>query len=144
MTQKILFPVDGSAHALKALQQWFAQNPQGGAAELHLLNVQLPVDGNVTTFVSQQALNDYHRTEGLTALAPIHQWLQAQGHAYHDHILVGHPADVICRFAQERGMNQIVMASHGRTGLLDLIMGSVATEVKAKATVPVTVIAQQG
>ncbi|MEZ5646572.1 MAG: universal stress protein [Burkholderiaceae bacterium] len=140
MADKILFSVDGSDHSLQALQQWVARCPQPCEAELHLLNVQLPVDGNVRSFVSADELNAYHRAEGEAALQDARSWLAAQGHAYHHHILVGHPADIICRFASERGMDEIVLGSHGRTGLLDRLMGSVAAEVQEKATVPVTVM----
>ena len=143
MTRKILFPTDGSAHALRALQQWVAQQAAQPAApdlEIHLLSVQLPVDGNVRTFVSADELNAYHRAEGEAALQTARDWLHEGGLAHQHHILVGHPADLICRFAQERGMDEIVMGSHGRTGLLELLMGSVATEVQARATVPVTVV----
>ena len=62
---KILFAVDGSDHANKALDQWLLQQgAQATGHDVHLLSVQLPVDGNVRTFVNAEELNAYHRAEG--------------------------------------------------------------------------------
>lgn len=138
-SQKILFPIDGSEHALNALQQWVKTHADLQQSELHLVNVQLAVDGHVKSVVDADELSDYQREGGMADLASAMQWLHEQGLPYQHHVLVGHPADQICRFAQERGMSEIVMGSHGRTGLLELVMGSVATEVKDKACVPVHV-----
>jgi nucleotide-binding universal stress UspA family protein len=137
---KVLFPVDGSAHADRALAQWLSANAGQTGVELHLLSVQLPVDGNVRTFVNAQALNDYHREEGMAALAQARSLLDRAGVPYQHHILVGHPAETIVRFANEQGMDEIVMGTHGRTGLMELLMGSVAADVSAKAKAKVTLV----
>jgi nucleotide-binding universal stress UspA family protein len=140
MTSKILFPVDGSEQSLRALKHWLAAHPDKDAFEIHVLNVQLPVDGNVRTFVNADELNAYHRAEGQDALQPVRDWLDAGGHPYRHHILVGHPAQMICRLADEQGMTEIVMGSHGRTGLLGRLLGSVAAEVQGQSRVPVTIV----
>lgn len=140
MNSKYLFAIDGSDHSLRVIQYWLAEHPETRAAELHLLNVQLPVDGNVRTFVNADELNAYHRAEGEAALQAVRAWLDEGGVAYQHHILVGHPADIICRFAAERGMSEIVIGSHGRGGLLDRLLGSVAQEVQDKAAVPVAIV----
>lgn len=41
----------------------------------------------------------------------------------------GAPGEVICWIAQERACDQIVMGTHGRTGILNLLMGSTAEYV---------------
>lgn len=135
---KILLPNDGSEASMRALEQVL----QRGIAELelHLLNIQLPVDGNVRTFVNAEALNAYHREEGLADLAAARAQLDALGVTYQQHVLVGHPADMIRRFADENDFDEIVMGTHGRTGLLQLLMGSVASEVSAKAETRVTLV----
>lgn len=140
MTRKILIATDGSENSLNALKRWLDENPLESSSELHLLNVQLPVNGNVRSFVNPDTPSDYHREEGLTALRPALQWLASRNLNAYQHVLVGHPADQICRFAQERGMETIVIGSHGRTGLMERLMGSVATEVKTKSVVPVNVM----
>ncbi len=135
---KILLPNDGSEASARALEQVLQRGAAG--LELHLLNVQLPVDGNVRTFVNADELNAYHLAEGLSELAAARAQLEAAGVSYQQHVLVGHPADMIRRFAAENGFDEIVMGSHGRTGLLQLLMGSVATEVSEKAATRVTLV----
>ena len=52
-------------------------------------------------------------------------------------VAVGRPADAIVRFAKERGVDLIVMATHGRTGLGHMVLGSVAEKVVQLAPCPV-------
>jgi nucleotide-binding universal stress UspA family protein len=59
---------------------------------------------------------------------------------YQEHVLIGDPAEQIARFAKRRGIDKIVMGTHGRSGLSALLMGSVATKVLHHATVPVTLV----
>lgn len=54
----------------------------------------------------------------------------------HD-LLFGDPADEIVEFANKKDIDLIVMGSHGRTGLLRMLMGSVAEGVIRNAPVPV-------
>lgn len=134
---KILLPNDGSAASARALDQILQR---GAGLELHLLNVQLPVDGNVRTFVNAEELNAYHLEEGLAELAAARARLEAAGLPYQQHVLVGHPAAMIRRFADENGIDEIVMGTHGRSGLLQLLMGSIAAEVSETARTRVTLV----
>jgi nucleotide-binding universal stress UspA family protein len=52
----------------------------------------------------------------------------------------GDPAAEIVRVAEELPADFIVLGTHGRTGLLRLLMGSVAEEVVRKAPCPVLTI----
>jgi nucleotide-binding universal stress UspA family protein len=49
----------------------------------------------------------------------------------------GDPANEILRVAKDIGADWIVLGTHGRTGLLRLLMGSVAEQVLRRATCPV-------
>ena len=53
------------------------------------------------------------------------------------HLLVGDPANALARFAEEENVDMIVMGTHGRTGFLRLLMGSVAESVVRHAKCPV-------
>lgn len=55
-------------------------------------------------------------------------------------VAVGHAADTIVRFAQERGADLIVMGTHGRTGLGHVLLGSVAEKVVRLAPCPVLTV----
>lgn len=59
-------------------------------------------------------------------------------------IAIGRPADTIVRLAQERNADLIVMATHGRTGLGHMILGSVAEKVVRLAPCPVLTVKYTG
>lgn len=49
------------------------------------------------------------------------------------------PADGIVQFCNDRKCDLIVIASHGRSGLSAVLLGSVARKVLTEASVPVLV-----
>jgi nucleotide-binding universal stress UspA family protein len=55
-------------------------------------------------------------------------------------LLEGHPADELIRYAEENGMDIIVMGTLGRTGIDRLLLGSVAGNVVRHSKVPVMVV----
>jgi nucleotide-binding universal stress UspA family protein len=59
-------------------------------------------------------------------------------------VAMGPPADTIVRVAQERGVDLVVMSTHGRTGLQHVLLGSVAEKVVRLAPCPVLTIKQRG
>jgi universal stress protein A len=59
----------------------------------------------------------------------------------HEHrLVIGSPASAIVYLAEKEGVEMIVMPTHGRTGLLRVLMGSVAEEVVRKAKCPVLTV----
>jgi nucleotide-binding universal stress UspA family protein len=56
----------------------------------------------------------------------------------------GNPADAIVRLAEERGVDLIVMGTHGRTGLQHVLLGSVAEKVVRLAPCPVLTVRHKG
>ena len=59
---------------------------------------------------------------------------------YEHRLMIGSPATAIVEMAQRENVNLIVMPTHGRTGLMRLLMGSVAEEVVRKAKCPVLTV----
>jgi nucleotide-binding universal stress UspA family protein len=58
-----------------------------------------------------------------------------------DSVLLGQPAaQAITSFARDAGVDLVVLASHGRTGLARLVIGSVAEAVVRTAPCPVLVV----
>jgi nucleotide-binding universal stress UspA family protein len=55
-------------------------------------------------------------------------------------LMIGSPAAAIIELAEREDVELIVMATHGRTGLLRVLMGSVAEEVVRKAKCPVLTV----
>ena len=138
---KILIPVDGSSYSERAVKQVLELADSGAKLAITLLNVQVPIaSGHVRMFISQDEVNSYHQDEGLAALANSRALLEAAGVPYNYHIGVGRVAETIVRFAREGNIDKIVMGTHGRGGLLELLLGSVAHEVLKNATVPVLLV----
>jgi nucleotide-binding universal stress UspA family protein len=91
-------------------------------------------------FVSEEALHDYHQAEGISSLEEAGKILDEAHVAYSRHVLVGHISETIVRFAREKGFDEIVMGTHGRTGLTHLLLGSIASEIVKKSELPVTLV----
>ncbi|HMM54277.1 MAG TPA: universal stress protein [Candidatus Desulfobacillus sp.] len=138
---RILVPVDGSANTDRAIDLLLREIKEAGPLDLHLLNVQIPVDsGHARMFVSSGDIDAYHREEGQLALKSARDKLEAAGVRYSWHIAVGRIAETILRFAEEHAIDRIVMGTHGRSGLTHLLLGSVASEVSRSAPIPVTLV----
>ncbi|MCE7913585.1 MAG: universal stress protein [Nitrosomonas sp. PRO4] len=138
---KILLPVDGSDNSTKAitdfirLLDWYKEKP-----ELHLLNVQYPLSGNVSLFINQADIKQYHQEEGLKSLQNTRALLDQAGIAYQYHITVGDPAEMIVRFAAEKQYDQIVMGPRGKGNIQGLLLGSVTNKVMQLSNIPVLLV----
>jgi nucleotide-binding universal stress UspA family protein len=66
--------------------------------------------------------------------------LRAAGVSVQTNVRVGEPATAIVEWAIEQGADAIVMATHGRTGLVRALMGSVAEGVLRASPVPVLLL----
>ena len=58
-------------------------------------------------------------------------------------VRVGLPATVIAEVAREYGVTLVAMATHGRTGLSRLVMGSVADTVLRQSNLPLLLVRPQ-
>ena len=55
-------------------------------------------------------------------------------------LVVGSPVTRIVEVAEKKKVDMIIIGSHGRTGLADLLLGSKVQRVVQLATIPVTVV----
>jgi nucleotide-binding universal stress UspA family protein len=85
-------------------------------------------------------VSGYHHDEGMKALKATCAKLDATGVAHQIHIVVGQPAEAITTFCEELKCDGIVMGSRGLGRAAGLLLGSVARDVIAKASAPVTVV----
>lgn len=138
---RILVPIDGSAYGEKAITHVLKLRGQSDEIEVHLLNVQIPIEsGHARLFVAHDELQEHYRDEGLTALESARRALETAGVPYQLHVAVGHVADTIMRYAVEKGFDQIVIGTHGRSGVLEVLMGSIAAEVVKRSSIPVMLV----
>lgn len=138
--RKILLPVDGSDNSNRAVDLVIDYADSGLVGEVHLLNVQPSVSGDVSAFVGKRALQGYHHDEGMKILAPAQKRLAATSLKTVLHIGVGAPAEIINDFCDELGCDNIVMGTRGLGGAAGLLLGSVTTDVLENAKVPVTLV----
>ena len=105
-----------------------------------MINVQYPLPGAVSTFVGKKAVSGYHHDEGRKELEAAEAKLHAAKVPHQVHIVVGQPAETIVAFCEELKCDGIVMGTRGHGKAVGLIVGSVARDVIAKASAPVTVV----
>jgi len=138
---KILLPIDGSDNCDQAvanfiqLLNWYKERPQ-----IHLLSVQHPLDGNVSLFINQADIKQYHQEEGLKSLQNARSLFDQAGITYQYHITIGDPAEMIVRFATEKGYDQIVMGARGKGNIQGLLLGSVTNKVMQLSSIPVLLV----
>jgi YjbE family integral membrane protein len=141
--QRILLASDGSPGADKALQRLLALRGQlrdAAGLELHLVNVQRPVSGDVASFVQQASLDDYHHERADQALQPAREALKAAGLPFIEHRHVGDPGAVISEVAAATGSDLIVMGAQGLGSHTGALLGSVAARTLQLSPVPVLVV----
>lgn len=138
---KILIPVDGSGCSIRATRFVAEQFVKLPALEVHLLNVQpLGDDWMIRRMIRDIELTTLEQDWGNSAIEPASALLQDAGITARSHVVQGDVAATIVQQAKELGCNQIVMGSHGRTGLSGLMMGSIASKVMHMAQLPITFI----
>ena len=128
----ILFPTDFSpaVHAMTVA----ASLARDTGAEIVIVHVSEPPaaygDGEVHLDLLRQS--DQMLEAMLHDVVP-----EDPGVRYRHRLMHGDPAMMILKAAEEEGADMIVMSTHGRTGLMRLLMGSVAEAVVRRATCPV-------
>ena len=139
---KALVPVDGSPNSLDAVAHVIKLVRDREPLELHLLNVQPGLTGDITTFVPRRVVTDFHREEGEKALAGARELLDRAAIAYTPHIAVGHPPAAIAHCARKLGCDKVIMGTHGYGTVRQLILGSVSHEAihLLDPSIPVTLV----
>jgi nucleotide-binding universal stress UspA family protein len=131
----ILFPTDLSETAENAFAMACALARDYGA-NLIVLHV-YPPPLNHGEVVARRQGNGFHQQ----MWNALHRYHPAGPHTSMEHRLEeGDAAAEILRVAKETHCDQIVMGTHGRTGLGRLLMGSVAEQVLRKASCPVLTV----
>jgi len=141
--KRILVPVNGSECSLRAVDYLIAERAQQAVPDqvkVHLVNVQPALRGDVGQFISHGQIAAYHSEESERALREARARLDAAGVQPVVHAEVGHAADVIARLASELDCDHIVMGTHGRGALADLLAGSTTIRVVHQARVPVVLV----
>jgi nucleotide-binding universal stress UspA family protein len=142
IVRKILVPVDGSEHALQAVRYVITLVREGRPCDVHLLNVQPPLMGDVTAFVSHRAVRDFHLEEARNAGRRARELLDRAGVAYAMHIVIGYAAEAIAECARDLRCTQVIMGTHGFGKITHWLIGSVTRETihLIDPMIPVTLV----
>lgn len=145
---KILVPLDFSEFGKHALR-YGCEFARRFGAELHLLHVVediypmvpeagmlLPVQGDYLAELqasARKALEKLPETEWSQGIAEIIR-----------HVETGTPFLEVIRYAKAHEIDLIVVGTHGRTGLVHMLMGSVAEKIVRKSPCPVLTVRPEG
>lgn len=135
--KRILVPYDFSHHSEKALRHALAIAHQFGA-EILLANIvevsAYPVE---YTLLPVEVFGPQRQEEHLTELKKITDGLEVKATPI---VRIGCPWEELVNIAEREAVDLIVIATHGRTGLSRVLVGSVAERVIQHAPCPVLVI----
>ncbi|MFB6132374.1 MAG: universal stress protein, partial [Halanaeroarchaeum sp.] len=95
---------------------------------------------SIPTEASWEGVSEMLESEGEEALQEISQTAESEGVEVECVQVDGSPSREIVRYAEDHGMDLIVMGTHGRGGIDRLLLGSVAEKVVRSSEVPVLTI----
>lgn len=128
--KKILVPTDGSKYAAKAedLAISLAKKLDAEVIAVHVIDEKLIYPYEVMEDEGNEILSNVH-TKGVK-----------EGVVVKDVLIFGDPRHDMNKIALKSEADLIVMASHGRTGLERLLMGSVADTTLKTSEIPVLLV----
>jgi universal stress protein A len=144
--QKILLPTDFSSYSSAAVR-YACELADKYGAELHLLHTLEIHPASVPDFGMGLALPRYVSESRAAAENGLAELIDPQWSKSRTVVRVvreGSPVSEIVRYAREHEIDLIVMSTHGRTGLVHALMGSVAENVVRTAPCPVLTIRPEG
>lgn len=144
MFKKILFPTDFSDVSKKAVK-YIKQLKGAGAQEVIILHVIDEKELLVLSRVAGQYLQITAQIEKEVGeeMAAIEAEMTAEGFRVKLKVKTGKPFTEIMATAAEEKASLIIMGSHGRSNIEEMLMGSVSENVIRHAKVPLLVISRE-
>ena len=138
---KILLPVDGSPYT-KRMLAWLVTHDEWLKAdhEFTVLTVVPMIPPHAAAMFPEDQLKSYYEDTADAIFKPIRKFVAKHNLATNFVSKVGHAPDVIAKVADKGKHDLIVMGSHGHSNLMNLVMGSVTTQVMARTKVPMLMI----
>jgi nucleotide-binding universal stress UspA family protein len=144
--QKILLPTDFSSYSAAATP-YASELAMKFDAELHLLHTlelhPASMPGYAEILTIPQYFSEY-RAAAEKNLASVLDPKWSVGRRVVQAVIEGSPKVEIVQYARKQNIDLIVLATHGRSGLAHLIMGSVAETVVRTAPCPVLTVRPEG
>ena len=137
--KKIMVATDGSELVKQAVETAIEISRLSGA-KLYAVYVVVPTTHSPRDFGWEKAAMEHFRNEGKTATGFVDDAAKKVGVEVESVLLEGHPADKIVEFAENQGIDIIVMGTLGKTGLDRFLLGSVDEKVVRYSKTPVLVV----
>ncbi len=138
---KILIAVDGSDYTKRMLAYLAAHDEWFGKKHSYtVLHGVIAVPHRAAAFVGQKVVQEYYESDAELVFRPIRAFFAQQGLEATFVHTVGHVAESIAELAQEGKFDLVVMGSRGQSDIVNMVLGSVATKVLAKCSVPVLLV----
>jgi nucleotide-binding universal stress UspA family protein len=138
---KILLAVDGSKYTKKMLA-YLATHPElfSGVNDYTVFTAQTPMPSRASLAVGAEAVKKYHADEAARTLNSVCKFLKRHGIEAKSVWKTGAAGTLIARTADSGNFDLVVMGSHGHGALINLMLGSVATQVLALCKTPVLLV----
>lgn len=138
---KVLVPLDGSALAEEALPAAREFAAALGASVVLVRIVEPPYDSAYSEVAQYVEFDPEQQARVATDyLEQTAASLRSAGLAVETRVVVGDPVIAISALAREAGAAAVAMATHGRSGLAELVLGSVATGTLQRAGLPLLLV----
>jgi len=137
---KILLAVDGSPYTKKMLAYLAAHEMFSPKNEYVAVTAQVMLPSQARTALGKELVQKYYEDEGQRVMAPVTKFLLRHGITAKLIWKTGKPGELISKTATDGKFDLVVMGSHGHGALVNLVVGSVATEVLAGCKVPVLIV----
>ena len=149
MYQKVLVPLDGSKLAECVVEHVKSIASGCQVPNVVLLRIVEPIalHGHLPREMAEGAYRDARETAEVQAknyLNEMAERLKGEGIAVETDIADGLPADEILRYAEDKGVDLIIMSTHGKSGVSRWFSGSVAEKVVSQSFIPVLVVTPPG
>lgn len=137
---KILLAVDGSSYTKKMLAYLAAHEMFSPKNEYTAFTAQMMLPTQARAALGKELVTKYYEDEGQRIMGPVHKFLERQGVKAKAVWKTGNAGELIAKLADAEKFDLVVMGSHGRGALANLVVGSVATKVLASCKVPVLIV----
>jgi nucleotide-binding universal stress UspA family protein len=138
----ILVPVDFSQCSFQALKYAidFAERVAARLIVFHVVHFGYAFTADGYAMYDLSALKDTARKNAERQMAKFVRLAKFRGVKFETVVNDGPPISEICDFAEQRDVDLIITATHGRTGFKHLLIGSVAEQMVRYARRPVLVV----
>lgn len=130
--RRVLVPVDFSENSRSAAQMALKIAPEAKIDFLHVFDIVLE-EQMQSAGIGNNLVHDYHIKAEENARRDLNQFIadiqDGDNRVISREVVFGYPAHVVCDHAQSTEPDLIVLGKHGKSGLEELLLGSVSRHV---------------